>query len=383
MSSEASLRIFISYSRTDEAFARQLAARLEQDGAEIWLDVDDIPAGANWSNAIQEGLRLCQVMILIFSPESLASPNVETEWQDFFDNRKPIIPVVHRPVQEEDIHFQIRRRQRVDFSQQRFDAAYQQLVSQLKPFSTQSTPAHNAAQPATPSTAPPPRIGLTRGRIAAILSVIAIVVIGLLLANRVFPPSSTPTENPRVNAALTETFSAQTQIAAAITPSSTTAPTSTATATITPTAPDPNDLAAQIFATRTANAQETLDAYTDTPTITLTFTPDFQLSAEAIVAVTDTAIAVASFSKTPTVTATFMPFHTATPTFTLTSTPTFTWTPTATLTPTLDRGAERMINGIAYVYVPAGCFLMGSPESDQDAKENEKPQHNVCLTHAY
>ncbi|MBX3065899.1 MAG: SUMF1/EgtB/PvdO family nonheme iron enzyme, partial [Anaerolineae bacterium] len=35
------------------------------------------------------------------------------------------------------------------------------------------------------------------------------------------------------------------------------------------------------------------------------------------------------------------------------------------------------------VYVPAGCFLMGSPESDQDAKENEKPQHNVCLTHAY
>jgi len=40
--------------------------------------------------------------------------------------------------------------------------------------------------------------------------------------------------------------------------------------------------------------------------------------------------------------------------------------------------------GIAQVYVPAGCFLMGSdPAKDSQAQPNEKPQHKVCLTHDY
>jgi formylglycine-generating enzyme len=33
--------------------------------------------------------------------------------------------------------------------------------------------------------------------------------------------------------------------------------------------------------------------------------------------------------------------------------------------------------------IPAGCFLMGSPDSDPDASGDEKPQHPVTLTHDY
>jgi hypothetical protein len=42
-------KIFVSYSRTDEEFARRLATDLDRLGADLWIDVDDIPPGVNWS----------------------------------------------------------------------------------------------------------------------------------------------------------------------------------------------------------------------------------------------------------------------------------------------------------------------------------------------
>lgn len=61
--------------------------------------------------------------------------------------------------------------------------------------------------------------------------------------------------------------------------------------------------------------------------------------------------------------------------------------PTATLTPTLIPvgGApdwtpqERDFDGVTMVYVPAGCFMMGSNNGDSD----EKPVHEVCITQPF
>ena len=57
-------------------------------------------------------------------------------------------------------------------------------------------------------------------------------------------------------------------------------------------------------------------------------------------------------------------------------------TPTPEPTPTvLPAGATwtSPIDGMMQVYVPAGEFLMGSAESDSDARDDEKPQHTVYL----
>lgn len=107
-------RIFISYSRTDEVFARRLAGNLDRLGADVWIDVDDIPAGMKWRTAIQQGLNTCEVMIVIISPDSMASTNVEDEWQTFLDDGKPVIPILLRPTDQ--IHFQLRHLQYIDFS---------------------------------------------------------------------------------------------------------------------------------------------------------------------------------------------------------------------------------------------------------------------------
>ncbi|MCD4685803.1 MAG: SUMF1/EgtB/PvdO family nonheme iron enzyme [Anaerolineae bacterium] len=122
-------RIFISYSRTDHAFARRLAADLSTLGADVWIDVADIPAGMKWSSAIHDGLRSCEAMLVIVSPDSMASQNVEDEWQYFKDQGKPLIPVLLRPA---DMHFQLHRMQYIDFHEQEYASALAQLHSELR-----------------------------------------------------------------------------------------------------------------------------------------------------------------------------------------------------------------------------------------------------------
>lgn len=121
-------RVFISYSRTDEKFARQLAVVLAQAGADVWIDIEDIPPGIKWSTAIQEGLDTADAMLLIVSPHSMSSANVEDEWHYFMDADKPIIPLMLKPTK---IHFQLNRLQWVDFHNQRFEDAFNQLTAFL------------------------------------------------------------------------------------------------------------------------------------------------------------------------------------------------------------------------------------------------------------
>ena len=72
--------IFISYSRVDQAFAVELASELTDAGADVWLDLDDIAAGVNWSQAIQAGLDESDALLILLSPDAMASENVRDEW---------------------------------------------------------------------------------------------------------------------------------------------------------------------------------------------------------------------------------------------------------------------------------------------------------------
>jgi hypothetical protein len=123
-------RVFISYSRENVEFARKLAKSLSEAGAKVWIDVENIPAGMNWSSAIQEGLNICESMILIISPASMASRNVENEWQYFLDQGKRLIPVLLKPVQSP--HFQLSRIQHIDFYNHPYETALEKLALELE-----------------------------------------------------------------------------------------------------------------------------------------------------------------------------------------------------------------------------------------------------------
>jgi len=121
--------IFVSYSRKDEAFVKQLTDALHQRGARFWLDQYDIAIGQDWRRGINEGLRDAEVLILVVSPDSMRSANVEREWRAFLKVQKPIYPIVHRdtllPKALEHLNY-------LRFDKQPFDASIDFLVDELK-----------------------------------------------------------------------------------------------------------------------------------------------------------------------------------------------------------------------------------------------------------
>ncbi|MCB9460444.1 MAG: TIR domain-containing protein [Anaerolineaceae bacterium] len=121
--------IFISYSRVDQEFAVDLASELTDAGADVWLDLEDIAAGVNWSQAIQQGLDECDALLILLSPESMASENVRDEWQYAKDQGTVLIPILWRPT---NVHFQLHRLQYIDFHSQDFDIAFRQLRGELR-----------------------------------------------------------------------------------------------------------------------------------------------------------------------------------------------------------------------------------------------------------
>ncbi|NJL96066.1 MAG: TIR domain-containing protein, partial [Anaerolineae bacterium] len=129
MSAENKGRVFLSYSRVDLDFATALASDLEEVGIRVWMDKRDIAIGERWSTAIQKALLESYAMVLVVSPESMASPNVEDEFTYFLDHGKPIVPVILRRT---PLHFQLNRLQFIDFQEGVTDEAFKLLLRALE-----------------------------------------------------------------------------------------------------------------------------------------------------------------------------------------------------------------------------------------------------------
>ena len=69
-------QVFMSYSRSDAEFGRDLRERLAAVGVRTWMDVIDIPPGARWPDAIDRALNASAVVVGVMTPESLESANV-------------------------------------------------------------------------------------------------------------------------------------------------------------------------------------------------------------------------------------------------------------------------------------------------------------------
>ena len=90
-------QIFLSYSREDVAFARELRDWLLEQVHQPWMDLFDIPAGARWPDAIDQALRASEVIVGILSPASLASENVKNEWDWAIARQKRLILLMVEP----------------------------------------------------------------------------------------------------------------------------------------------------------------------------------------------------------------------------------------------------------------------------------------------
>lgn len=84
--------VFLSYSRKDTEAANMLKASLEEDGFNVWMDVEDIKSGP-WRERIDEGLDEARATILLMTSNSLASDIVKEEMSLSAGGGVPLIPV--------------------------------------------------------------------------------------------------------------------------------------------------------------------------------------------------------------------------------------------------------------------------------------------------
>ncbi len=73
-------KLFISYARSDEAYAGVLLDTLTRWGHETWMDIHNIAPGAAWADEIQKGLQWADAVVAVMTNEALASENVKNEW---------------------------------------------------------------------------------------------------------------------------------------------------------------------------------------------------------------------------------------------------------------------------------------------------------------
>lgn len=72
-------KLFLSYSRKDDAAARRLTKWLEREGHDVWRDQDDIGGGASFSAEIERALNDCDAVLVLWSAESVQSAWVRDE----------------------------------------------------------------------------------------------------------------------------------------------------------------------------------------------------------------------------------------------------------------------------------------------------------------
>ncbi len=84
--------IFISYSAKDKIVADAICARLEASGIRCWIAPRNILPGLDWSEAIVNAIENCSIMVLVFSNNANASPQIKREVERATHKEKIIIP---------------------------------------------------------------------------------------------------------------------------------------------------------------------------------------------------------------------------------------------------------------------------------------------------
>lgn len=103
--------IFVSYSSEDRPFAVGLTKALQKLGANVWIDRLGIGLGENWDNAIEEALEKSETFMVILSPTSVESRNVQDEVSIAINRDKKFVPIL---IKQCELPMRWQRRQYAD-----------------------------------------------------------------------------------------------------------------------------------------------------------------------------------------------------------------------------------------------------------------------------
>ncbi len=122
--------IFISYSKIDSDFAHKLADDLIVAGFKIWIDCS-IGGGEQWRETIEKNLKTAGEVIIVVSPNSMASEWVKHEGSLAYGWEKKLYPILIDPV--ESLPPWLDEYQWIDFVNTSYKIAFDALVTALTP----------------------------------------------------------------------------------------------------------------------------------------------------------------------------------------------------------------------------------------------------------
>ena len=114
---DESLDVFVSYSRADSDFVRNLNNALQTQGKTTWFDQENIDPGADFQQEIYRGIATSDNFLFVISPSSVSSPYCNDEVDYACKLNKRIITVLHRLVDPADLHPKLAQVQWIDFNQ--------------------------------------------------------------------------------------------------------------------------------------------------------------------------------------------------------------------------------------------------------------------------
>ncbi|NEO97390.1 MAG: TIR domain-containing protein [Symploca sp. SIO2E9] len=125
-----SLDVFISYSRADSDFARNLNDNLQIQGKTTWFDQESIASGTDFQQEIYRGIKACDNFLFILSPRSVNSPYCASEVEYAASLNKRFMTVLHREVNTASLHPELAKVQWIDFNhhQRDFNANFNKLL---------------------------------------------------------------------------------------------------------------------------------------------------------------------------------------------------------------------------------------------------------------
>jgi hypothetical protein len=94
--------VFISYATDDRQVADKVRDALERGGIKCWIAPRDVPVGADYEEAIVDGIASSRILVLVLSSHSNASPHVKREIQNACADGTRSIVV---PLRIEDIEY--------------------------------------------------------------------------------------------------------------------------------------------------------------------------------------------------------------------------------------------------------------------------------------
>jgi WD40 repeat protein len=90
--------VFLSYSRADQAFAREITAALAARGKDVWVDWEDIEPSADWWQRIERAIEAARAFVAVISPEQVASAVCARELDAAGAANKRVVPILRRDV---------------------------------------------------------------------------------------------------------------------------------------------------------------------------------------------------------------------------------------------------------------------------------------------